>query len=145
MYHSARSIWQQVFETSWQTRLVRVAWTAAGWSLSRWSGDIVSVDAFAVAATFGELCPNAGPCAGITNFISRDAGFAHENATVEHVLDLLRSSVLMAEQKWTALRGIAHNAGQGKPLFAFTSGILPSQLRTHIFLASHVVADPRRS
>ena len=83
----------------------------------------MSVDAFAIAATFGELCPNGRPCAGITNFISRDAGFAHENATVEDVLDLLRSSVLMAEQQWVELRGIVHNAGQGKALFAYTSGM----------------------
>ncbi len=102
---------------------MRVAWTAAGRSLSRWSADILSVDAFAIAATFGELCPNGRPCAGITNFISRDAGFAHENATVEDVLDLLRSSVLMAEQQWVELRGIVHNAGQGKALFAYTSGM----------------------
>ena len=91
----------------------------------------MSVDAFAIAATFGELCPNGRPCAGITNFISRDAGFAHENATVEDVLDLLRSSVLMAEQQWVELRGIVHNAGQGKPLFAYTSGMFPSLSVAH--------------
>lgn len=91
----------------------------------------MSVDAFAIAATFGELCPNARPCAGITNFISRDAGFAHENATVEDVLDLLRSSVLMAEQQWVELRGIVHNAGQGKPLFAYTSGMFPALSVAH--------------
>jgi hypothetical protein len=102
----------------------------------------VSVDAFAIAATFGELCPNGRPCAGITNFISRDAGFAHENATVEDVLDLLRSSVLMAEQQWVELRGIVHNAGQGKPLFAYTSGMFSALSVAHehasTFPANHV-------
>jgi hypothetical protein len=102
----------------------------------------VSVDAFAIAATFGELCPNARPCAGITNFISRDAGFEHENATVDDVLDLLRSSVLMAEQQWVELRGIVHNAGQGKPLFAYTSGMFSALSVAHehasTFPANHV-------
>ena len=61
-------------------------------------------------------------CAGVTNFGSRDAGFAHENATVDEVLDLVRGSVLKAEQQWVELQGIAHNAGEGKALFAYTSG-----------------------
>lgn len=104
--------------------------------MSRWSADIASVDAFAIAGTFGQLCPNARPCDGITNFASRDAGFAHENATVEHLLDLLRSSVLMAEQQWTEMRGIAHSAGPEKPLLAYTSGTLPPGL----FLANDLVS-----
>ena len=140
----ARSIWQRVFQTSWQTRLVRIAWTASGYSLEQWGSDIASVDAFAVTATFGELCRQK--CAGVTNFMSVDAGVAYEHATVDNILDLLRSSVLMTEKLWVELRGRAHNAGQGKPLFAYTSGLLPSILpRPCIYLPSPRVATDFRA